>query len=220
MSTEVTKSESRGQSVAEWVHADDENGNTERKRSTGDRANQDCPEKQDLLQTIARSAQASPSSVCIEENEQTKDHLRNGDDEMLEQIAGITDEPRRSNKPQDVSITKNTDVSQDQTVEKPVNNDIEAIVNDDSSMMRGNRTNNDENQEIKMEHNPTGLEQVQDTTNNVASDLSNSEPIRIADDLNAEQMLNSHSRRSVEENEQQQQQQQLDNNNNNNNNTE
>lgn len=210
-SAEVIKSESRGeigeeQSIQDGVQADDENGNTaERKSSTGEQDDQHCPEKQNLLQTIARSAQASPSNVCIEENEQTRDQLRNGD-ETLEQIAGITDGSRESNKSQDVSITENTDVSQHQTVEKPANdsNDMETIANEDSSMALENRTYNDENQEIKVEHNPAGLEHVQDTTYNVNSDLSDSEPIRIADDLNAEQMLSSHFGGSVEENEQQQ----------------
>ena len=213
-SAEVIKSESRGESVEEQniperAQEDDENGNTVRKKSTGDHDDQDSPEKQDLLQTIARSAQASPSNVCIEENEQTRDHLRNGD-ETLEQISGITDGSRESNKPQDVPITENTDTSQDQTVEKPANNgnDMETIANEDSLMAHENQTNNNENQEMKIEHNPEGLRQVQDTTNNaVNSDLSDSEPINFADDLNAEQMLSSPSRGSVEENEQQEQQQ-------------
>ena len=191
-SAEVIKSESRGeQNIQERVQADDENGNTKRKSSTGDHDGQDSPEKQDLLQAIGRSAQASPSNVCIEENEQTRDHLRN-DDETLEQIAGLTNGSRESNKPQDMPITENTDTSQDQTVEKPANSDSKTIANEDSLMALENQTNNDENQEIKMEHNPAGLGQVQDTTNNVNSDLSDSEPIKIADDLNEEQMLSSH----------------------------
>ena len=177
---------------------DDENGNTKRKSSTGEHNDQDYPEKQDLLQAIARSAQASPSNVCIEENAPTRDHLRNGD-ETLEQIAEITEESRESHKPQN-----EPSLSQDQTVEKPANNDMETIVNEDSSMVDENLTNNDESREIKMENNSAGLEQVQDTTNNVNSDLSDSEPIKIADDLNGEQMLSSHSGRSVKESKQQQ----------------
>lgn len=206
-SAEVINSESRGESVEEQnlqEQAGDENGNTERKSSTGEQNDQDYPEKQDLLQVIARSAQASPSNVCIEENEPTRDHLRNGD-ETLGQIAGTPEESRESHMPQDVPITENADASRDQTVEKPANNDMETIVNEDSSMAHENITNNDQGQEIKMEHNSAGLEQVQDTANNVNSDLSDSEPIKIADDLNGEQMLSSHSGRSVKENKHQQQ---------------
>ena len=60
-----------------------------------------------------------------------------------------------------------------------------------------------------MENNSAGLEQVQDTTNNMNSDLSDSEPIKIADDFkNGEQVLSFHSGRSVKESKQQQQQQQ------------
>ena len=114
-----------------------------------------------------------------------------------------------SHKPQDVSITENGDVSQDQPAEKPANNDMETIVNEDSSMAHENLTNNDESQEIKMENNSAGLEQVQDTTNNMNSDLSDSEPIKIADDFkNGEQVLSFHSGRSFKESKQQQQQQQ------------
>lgn len=210
-SAEVIKRESTGESgeeqnIQDWVQADDENENkAERKCSTGEH-DQESPDKQNLLQTIARSTQASPSNVCIEENEQTRDRLRNGE-ETLEQIAGISDESRESNKPQDVPDTENTDVSQDQTVEKPANNanGMEKIANKDLSMAQDNRTDNDENQEIKIKHNSAELEQVQDTTNNVTSDLSGSEPIRITDDLNAEQMLSSHSEGSFEGSEQEQQ---------------
>ena len=115
-------------------------------------------------------------------------------------MAEITEESRESHKPQDEPI-----LSQDQTVEKPANNDMETIVNEDSSMVDENLTNNDESREIKMENNSAGLMQVQDTTNNVNSDLSDSEPIKIADDFNGEQMLSSHPGRSVKENKQQQQ---------------
>ena len=201
---EVINGESSGESVEaqniqERLQVDDENGNTKRKSNTGEHNDQDYPEKQDQLQAIARSAQASPSNVCIEENAPTRDHLRNGD-ETLEQIAEITEESRESHKPQDEPI-----LSQDQTVEKPANNDMETIVNEDSSMAHENLTNNDESREIKMENNSAGLMQVQDTTNNVNSDLSDSEPIKIADDFNGEQMLSSHPGRSVKENKQQQQ---------------
>ena len=207
-SAEVINSESRGESVEaqniqERLQADDENGNTERKSSIGEHNDKDYPEKQDLLQAIARSAQASPSNVCIEENEATRDHLPNGD-ETLGQIAEITVESRESHKSQDVPITENADVSQDQTVEKPAKNDMETIVNEDSSMAQENITNNDKSpQEIKTEHNSAGLEQVQDTTNNVNSDLN--EAIKITDNLNGEPMLSSHgSGTSVKENKQQQ----------------
>lgn len=207
----ITKSESRGenveqQNIQERAQHNDENGNTERKSSTGDHDDQDAPEKRDLLQTITdRSAQASPSNVCIEENKQTRDYSGN-DDETLEQNVGVTDRSRESTESQDVSITE-TDASQDQTVKKPANNcnDVETIANEDSLMAHEHVTTNDENQEIKMEHNPTGLEPVQDTTNNVNSDRNDTEPIKIADDLNAEQTLSSHSRGSAGENGQQQQ---------------
>lgn len=210
-SAEVINSEPRGESVEaqnfqERLSAGDENGNTDRKSSTGEHNDQDYPEKKDLLQAITRSDQASPSNVCIEENEPARDHLRNAD-ETLGQITGITEESRESQTPQNVPITENTDVSQDQTVEKPANNDMETIGNEDSSMAHKSIKNNDEDQEIKIEHNSAGPEQVQDTTNNVNSDLSDSELIKIADDLNGEQMLSSHSGRSVAENKQQQQQQ-------------
>jgi len=211
-SAKVIKSESRGESVEEQniqeqVQADDENGNTERRNNTAQHDDQDCPEKRDFLQAIARSAQASPSNVYIEENEQTRDHLPNGD-ETREQIAEITDRSRESNKHQDVPIIENTDTSQDQSFEKPANNDMETSAYEASLTSPENRTNSDGNQEIKMEHNPAGLEQVQDTSNNVNSDLIDSEPIKITSDLNAEQMLSSHSRGSVVENGKQLQDQQ------------
>lgn len=211
-SAKAIKSESRGESVEEQniqeqVQADDENGNTERRNNDEHHDDQDSPEKRDFLQTTARSAQASPSNVYIEENEQTRDHLRNGD-ETREQIAEITDTSRESSKPQDMPITENTDTSQDQSFEKPGNNDTETSANEALLMSPENRTNSDGNQEIKMEHNPAGLEQVQDTSNNVNSDVIDSEPIKITSDLNAEQMLSSHSRGSVVENGKQLQDQQ------------
>ena len=208
-SAEVIKNESRGESdkeqnIQDWVQADDEKGITAKRKSSTGEHDQDSPENQNLLQTIARSTRASPSNVRIEENEHTRDQLRN-DEETLEQIAGITGGSRESNKPQDVPITENTDVSKDQTIDKPANNDtdMEKIAKEDSSMAQDNRTDNDENQEIKIEHNPGELEQVRDTKNHVHSDLSDSEPIRSAD-LNAEQMLNSHSEGSFKESEQHQ----------------
>ena len=192
-SAKVIKNESRGESVEEQniqeqVQADDENGNTERRNNAAHHDDQDSPEKRDFLQTTARSAQASPSNVYIEENEQTRDHLRNGD-ETREQIAEITDTSRESSKPQDMPITENTDTSQDQSFEKPANSDMETSANEALLMSPENRTNSDGNQEIKMEHNPAGLEQVQDTSNNVNSDV-----------IDSEQMLSSHSGGSVVEN--------------------
>lgn len=188
-SAKVIKGEFRGESVEEQniqeqVQADDENGNTERRNNAAHHDDQDSPEKRDFLQTTARAAQASPSNVYIEENEQTRDHLRNGD-ETREQIAEITDTSRESSKPQDMPITENTDTSQDQSFEKPANNDMETSANEALLMLPENRTNSDGNQEIKMEHNPAGLEQVRDTSNNVNSDV---------------RMLSSHSGGSVVEN--------------------
>lgn len=216
-SAKVIESESRGKSVEEQniqeqVQADDENGNTERRNNTAQHDDQDSPEKRGFLQAIARSAQASPSNVYIEENEHTRDHLRNGE-ETREQIADITDRSRESSKNQDVPITENTDTSQDQSFEKPANNNMETSAYETSLTSPENRTNSDGNQDIKMEHNPAGLEQVQDATNNVNSDRIDSEPIKITSDLNANQMLSSHSGGSVVENgkqlqDQQQQQQQ------------
>lgn len=123
-------------------------------------------------------------------------------------IAEITDTSRESSKPQDMPITENTDTSQDQSFEKPENNDTETSANEALLMSPENRTNSDGNQEIKMEHNPAGLEQVQDTSNNANSDVIDSELIKITSDLNAEQMLSSHSRGSVVENGKQLQDQQ------------
>ena len=84
----IRKSESRGekddhQNSQGRQQENDENGNTERRTSTGDYNDQDAQvtEQHDLLQTIKnRSDQASPSNVCIEENEQTRDHSGSDDE--------------------------------------------------------------------------------------------------------------------------------------------
>lgn len=163
-----------------------------------------------MLETIKdRSAQASPSNVCIEENEQTREHSGN-DDETLELNAGVVDRSKESKQNEDVSITDNADASQNHTVEKPANNcnDV-TIANEDSSMTHEHPTTNDENLEIKMEDTSEGSEQIQDMINNVNSDGSDTEPVKMADDLNAaENNLSLNRKESVKENEQQQQQQQ------------
>ncbi|KAL9988551.1 hypothetical protein ACROYT_G003009 [Oculina patagonica] len=209
----IMKSESRGekdehQNSQKQARGDDENGNKERRNSTGEHNDQDAQitEKHDLLETIKdRSAQASPSNVCIEENEQTREHSANGD-KTLDLNAGVVDRSTESKQNEDVSITDNEDASQNQSAEKPANNcNIVTIANEDSSMTHEQPTTNDEILEIKMEDSSGGPVQVQDTTNNVNSDGSDIEPVKMADDLNAaENNLSLNSKESVKENEQQQ----------------
>lgn len=215
----ITKSESRAvkdehKNSQERQQENDENGNTERRKSTGDYNDQDAQvtEKHELLQTIKdRSDQASPSNVCIEENEQTQDHSGN-DDETSELNAGVVDRSTDSRTGNEaVSITDNADASQDQTTEKPVNNcnDDTTIANEDSPMTHEDLTTNGENLGIKMENSPEGSDQVQHTAYNVNSYDRDNEPVKMADNLNVtEDILSLNTKELVEENEQQQQQQQ------------
>lgn len=79
------RSESREEKVEQQntqvqARENDENGNKDRRNSTAEDSDQDAciTEKQQSLQTIKdRSTQASPSNVCIEENEQTRQHSGN-----------------------------------------------------------------------------------------------------------------------------------------------
>ena len=205
----ITKDESRGekdehQNSLEQARENDENGNTERRNSNGEQSDQDTQitEKQDLLQTRKdRSAQASPSNVCIEENEQTRDHS-----ETLELNAGVVEEPKQN---EEVSIGDNADTSQNHTsAEKPANNcnDVTTTANEDSSMTHEHPTTNDENLEIKMQDSSEGSDQVQDTTNNLNSDGCDTEPVKMADDLNAENVVSLNTEESGNEQQQQQHQ--------------
>ena len=94
----------------------DENGNANRRLSTGEKIDLD------FLRIIAnRSNQASPSNVRVEENEQDRDEAKNVHQttESNAEVLGKVNEEWKKNE--DELITENVKVSQDHMSDKPVN---------------------------------------------------------------------------------------------------
>ena len=176
----------------EKARANDENGNTERKLSTGEKVDLD------FLRLIAnRSAQASPSNVRIEEDGQAVVGSENGDSTLDLNVGVVDDKPlekndegrsERSKKSDHVLITENADTNLISPALANGYNDVTLTDNDDSPARHDHsmRTANDDFEktnhepeskgkslDVEKEEELKGSELVQDAVDNINSDDDN-----------------------------------------------
>ena len=176
----------------EKARANDENGNTQRKLSTGEKIDLD------FLRLIAnRSAQASPSNVRIEEDGQKGVGSENGDNTLDVNVGVVDDKPlekndegrsERSKKSDNVLITENADTNLIPPALVNGYNDVTLTDNDDSPARHDHsmRTVNDDfektnheleskgkSSDVEEEEGLKGSELVQDAVDNINPDDDN-----------------------------------------------
>ena len=217
----------RQSNLQERARENDVNGNAKRKLSTGEKIDLD------FLRIIAsRSAQASPSNVRIEEDEQGTDELENI--EIVENKQFEEKErtrPEESEKNEDVSITEKVVASPDHVAYESVNGNNDAVSNGNNATSAGNddastthalpmtdddnveNINHDlepskKSSEVKIENSSEGLEEsVQVKDVNGANRDGGDTTAEVANSLNAEQNGSIDAKETVGEAEEQEQQQ-------------